>query len=94
VFWGVACMLVGWGALNAALPVCWSTWLAKEISDEPESGGGLMVASIQLAIMLGGSFGGHLLDSINVAAPLIGGAALLMLCALVIGNGNRLKRVA
>ncbi len=94
VFWGVACMLVGWGALNAALPVCWSTWLAKEISDQPESGGGLMVASIQLAIMLGGSFGGHLLDSINVTAPLIGGAALLMLCALVIGNGNRLKRVA
>ncbi len=94
LFWGVACMLVGWGALNAALPVCWSTWLAKEISDQPESGGGLMVASIQLAIMLGGSFGGHLLDSINVTAPLIGGAALLMLCALVIGNGNRLKRVA
>lgn len=94
VFWGVACMLVGWGALNAALPVCWSTWLAQEISDEPESGGGLMVASIQLAIMLGGSFGGHLLDSINVAAPLIGGAALLVLCALVIGNGSRLKRVA
>lgn len=80
--------------LNAAIPVCWSTWLAREINDEPESGGGLMVASIQLAIMLGGAFGGHLLDSIGVAAPLIGGAVLLMLAAWVIGNGQRLQRPA
>ena len=51
-------MMAGWGALNAAIPVCWSTWLAQEISDEPESGGGLMVAAIQLAIMLGGAAAG------------------------------------
>lgn len=38
LFWAVAAMMVGWGALNAAIPVCWSTWLAREIDDEPESG--------------------------------------------------------
>jgi len=92
LFWGVAALMVCWGALNTAIPVCWSTWLAKEIDDEPESGGGLMVAAIQLAIMLGGAFGGHLLDSIGVTAPLVGGAALLALAALAIGNGARLKR--
>ncbi|QJW55640.1 Purine ribonucleoside efflux pump NepI [Serratia plymuthica] len=92
VFTGVALMMVGWGMLNAAIPVCWSTWLAREINDEPESGGGLMVASIQLAIMLGGAVGGHLLDAIGVAAPLIGGAVLLMLAAGVIGSGHRLQR--
>jgi predicted MFS family arabinose efflux permease len=92
LFWGAAIMMVGWGTLNAAIPVCWSTWLAREISDEPECGGGLMVAAIQLAIMLGGAFGGSLLDHITVSAPLVGGAALLILSAVVIGNGTRLMR--
>lgn len=94
LFWGAATMMVGWGALNSAIPVCWSTWLAKEISDEPESGGGLMVAAIQLAIMMGGAFGGSLLDHLNVSGPLIGGAILLVLSALVVGNGTRLATVA
>ncbi len=92
VFWGAGVMMFGWGALNAAIPVCWSTWLAREIADEPESGGGLMVASIQLAIMIGGTLGGQLLDHMTVAAPLAGGAALLVLSALVIGNGARIRR--
>jgi hypothetical protein len=38
--------MFAWGALNSAIPVCWSTWLTKGISDEPESGGGLMVGAI------------------------------------------------
>jgi predicted MFS family arabinose efflux permease len=46
--WGVAAMMVVWGTLNSAIPVAWSTWLSKGIRDEPESGGGLMVATIQL----------------------------------------------
>jgi predicted MFS family arabinose efflux permease len=45
--------MIAWGALNAAIPVSWFAWLSKEVSDEPESGGGLMVAAIQLSIMLG-----------------------------------------
>ncbi len=93
LLWGVGGLMIGWGALNAAIPVCWSTWLAKEIDDEPESGGGLMVASIQLAIMLGGAFGGQLLDHLSASAPLIGGAALLISSTIVIGNGTRLKKV-
>lgn len=40
--------------------------------DQTECGGGLRVASIQLAIMAGG----HLPDGTDVSAPLIGGAAL------------------
>jgi predicted MFS family arabinose efflux permease len=52
--WGVAAMMVVWGTLNSAIPVAWSTWLSKGIRDEPESGGGLMVGTIQLAIMLRG----------------------------------------
>ena len=57
VLWGVAIMMIAWGTLNSAIPVAWSSWLAKEVSDEPESGGGLMVGAIQLAIMLGAALG-------------------------------------
>lgn len=88
--WAVAVAMVAWGALNAAIPVCWSTWLSRGIEDEPESGGGLMVAAIQLAIMLGAAFGGILLDRISIAAALIGGAVLLVLAALTVGSGRRL----
>ncbi|SEJ39407.1 hypothetical protein SAMN04244572_03794 [Azotobacter beijerinckii] len=94
LFWAVAAMMVGLGALNAAIPVCWSTWLAKEIDDEPESGGGLMVASIQLAIMMGGALGGQLLDRANASAPPAGRRVLLILSVLVIGNGTRIRRPA
>lgn len=92
LFWLVAVMMIGWGALNAAIPVCWSTWLAREIDDEPESGGGLMVASIQLAIMLGGALGGQMLDLVGDSAPLVGGAMLLILSSLVLGNGLRIRK--
>ena len=91
---GVAVAMFAWGALNSAIPVCWSTWLTKGISDEPESGGGLMVGAIQLSIMLGAAFGGLLLDHISVAATLIGGAILSFFASLTIGRGDRIQTPA
>jgi predicted MFS family arabinose efflux permease len=88
ILWGVAIMMIAWGTLNSAIPVAWSTWLAKEVSDEPESGGGLMVAAIQLSIMLGAGFGGLLLDHISIAATLIGGTLLLIIASLIAGSGQ------
>ena len=91
VFWAVAIALVAWGALNAAIPVAWSTWLSKGIADEPESGGGLLVAAIQLAIMLGAALGGVLLDHLSIAATLVGGALMLGVSSIIVGDGARLK---
>lgn len=88
----VAALMVGWGAINAAIPVCWSTWLAREIDDEPESGGGLMVAAIQLAIMLGGALGGQLLDRFGSGAPLLGGSLMLLLSGVLIGSGCSIRK--
>src|ERR1700751_5593364 len=79
--WGVAAMMVVGGTLNSAIPVAWSTWLSKGIRDEPESGGGLMVGTIQLAIMLGAGFGGLLLDHLSIAATFIGSAVLLAIAS-------------
>lgn len=92
-FWGVALMLILWGMLNSAIPVAWSAWITQGIADTPESGGGLMVAAIQLSITLGAAVGGWLLDSLSISATFMGSALLLTAASLVVGNGNRLKPV-
>ena len=89
--WIVGVAMFAWGAVNSAIPVAWSTWLTKGIADEPESGGGLIVGAIQLAIMLGAAIGGFLLDHISAAATFVGGTVLLIAASLVVGDGTRLK---
>ena len=86
--WGVAAMMVVWGTLNSAIPGAWSTWLSRGIRGEPESGGGLMVGTIQLAIMLGAGFGGLLLDHLSIAATFIGSAVLLAIASVVVGGAH------
>ncbi|HEY9402704.1 MAG TPA: MFS transporter [Pyrinomonadaceae bacterium] len=89
--WTVGLTMIAWGTLNSAIPVAWSTWLTKGIADEPESGGGLMVAAIQLSIMLGGALGGYLLDALSIGATFIGGTLLLFAAAAVAGTDNRIR---
>jgi predicted MFS family arabinose efflux permease len=90
-FGAAALLAIAWGAVNAAIPVAWSTWLSKGVKDKPESGGGLMVASIQLSIMVGAELGGILLDHYSIGATFLSGAALLVLSAIVVGSGKRLR---
>lgn len=92
-FWSVALMLILWGTLNSAIPVAWSAWITQGISDSPESGGGLMVAAIQLAITLGAAVGGWLLDSLSISATFMGSALLLTAASMVVGNGSRLRPI-
>ena len=92
LLWAMAIAMITWGALNSAIPVAWSTWLARGIEDDPESGGGLMVATIQLAIMSGAALGGLLLDRFSIQTTLLGGAALLVCAFLMVGGGARLGR--
>jgi predicted MFS family arabinose efflux permease len=89
--WAVGVTLIVWGAINPAISVCWSTWLSKSAADAPESGGGLMVACIQLAIMLGAGLGGLLLDHLSITATFIGGAVLLLAASVVVGTGKRVR---
>jgi len=89
--WAVGGLMVAWGTLNSAIPVCWSTWLSKGVADDPESGGGLMVAAIQLAIMLGGGLGGLLLDGVSITATFVGSAVLLVAASVSVGNGKRIR---
>ena len=62
-------LLVLWGFFGTAAPVGWGTWLARVMHDEAEAGGGLQVAVIQFAIMIGAAGGGLMFDQ-----PSAGGA--------------------
>jgi predicted MFS family arabinose efflux permease len=83
---GVGALIVLWGYFGTAAPVGWGTWLARTLGPEAEAGGGLQVATIQLAIMGGAATGGLLFDALGwqftfaLSATLLGGSTL---CALL-----------
>ncbi|MCD7109471.1 MFS transporter [Rhizobium sp. DKSPLA3] len=82
-----AALLVGWGLFGTAAPVGWGTWLSRTMPEDAEAGGGLQVATIQLAITLGASTGGLLFDAMGwwttflFAAALLAGSSLLAVTA-------------
>ena len=73
-----ALLLASWGLISTPAPVGWWTWLSKVLPDDAEAGGGLTVAVIQLAITLGASLGGVLVDRSGFTA--VFGASALLLC--------------
>ncbi|GGA49978.1 MFS transporter [Pelagibacterium lentulum] len=86
---GAGVLIVLWGFFATAAPVGWGTWLARTLGPDAEAGGGLQVATIQLAIMGGAAIGGLIFDALDwqvtfgLAAVLLGGSSLCALIALV-----------
>jgi predicted MFS family arabinose efflux permease len=75
-------LLLGlWGLVATAAPVGWWTWLARTLPQDAETGGGLMVAVVQLAITLGATMGGLLFDMRGPQATFGMSAALLVIAA-------------
>ena len=60
--WVDLALITLWGMAFGAVPVAWSTWLTRTIPDEAESAGGLLVAAVQVAIMIGAAGGGAIYD--------------------------------
>jgi predicted MFS family arabinose efflux permease len=79
---GVTTVLLGiWGLIGTAAPVGWWTWLSRTLPQDAEAGGGLLVAIVQLAIMMGATLGGVLFDMSGYQATFGMSAALLVLGA-------------
>lgn len=78
-----AALLGVWGLLATAAPVGWWTWLSRTLPRDAEAGGGLMVAAVQLAITIGATVGGFLLDTSGYATTFGAAAALLAIAALL-----------
>lgn len=80
--WMIAVLMALWGLIGTSAPVAWNTWLTRSLPHEAETGGGLMVAIIQLAITLGATAGGLLFDWQGYQATFTLSAVVLGMSAL------------
>lgn len=81
----VASVMVSvWGLLFGAVPVAWSTWIARAVPDEAETAGGLLVAVIQLAITMGAALGGYAFHLIGMKGLYFCSAMVLLAAACLI----------
>jgi predicted MFS family arabinose efflux permease len=89
-----AVLLGGWGLTGTSAPVGWWTWVAQTLPQDAEAGGGLFVAVVQLAIMLGGMAGGVVFDASGYRATFGMSALLLVVAAmltLLVSRSGRLQ---
>ena len=84
-------MVALWGLAFGAVPVAWSTWITRVVPDEAESGGGLIVASIQLAIALGAAIGGVMFDISGVLGVFATAGTLLLAAAALVLVGVKTR---
>lgn len=74
----VAILLAAWGLVATPAPVAWGLWLSRTLPEDAEAGGGLMVATIQLAITVGAGLGGAMFDALGWWSPFAFGAVVLL----------------
>ncbi|KTB57079.1 transcriptional regulator [Pseudomonas viridiflava ICMP 13104] len=85
----VAIVLAAWGLIATPAPVAWGLWLSRTLPDDAEAGGGLMVATIQLAITAGAGIGGALFDNLGWWSPFVFGGVVLAGSAALAGAARR-----
>jgi DHA1 family purine ribonucleoside efflux pump-like MFS transporter len=96
ILWGsekmvAASVAVIWGFAFALIPVGWSTWITRSLSDQAEKAGSIQVAVIQLANTCGAAIGGVALDHFGLLSPLMLSGTLMLLTALLVATKVRMK---
>ncbi|HHG8771001.1 TPA: purine ribonucleoside efflux pump NepI [Raoultella planticola] len=94
VLWGgsqvvASTVAVIWGFAFALIPVGWSTWITRSLSDQAEKAGSIQVAVIQLANTCGAAVGGVALDHLGLLSPLVISGALMLLTGLLVATKVR-----
>lgn len=89
VLWGesqvvASAVAIIWGFAFALIPVGWSTWITRSLSDQAEKAGSIQVAVIQLANTCGAAIGGVALDHLGLLSPLVISGALMLLTVLLV----------
>ena len=79
-----ATLIAIWGLVFAGVPVSWSTWLTRELADDAETGGGLIVAAINLAIAGGAGMGGVLLEIVGSRGVFLMSGLICVLATFII----------
>lgn len=86
-------LLLGlWGLVSTPSSVGWFTWLSRQVPEDAEAGGGLMIAVIQLAITLGAGGGGLLYDAAGYKATFAVSAGVLFIATFVAWLTARAER--
>lgn len=80
---GASVLVALWGMALGVIQVGWTAWLTKTIPDEVESGGGIQIAVIQLAITAGAAIGGLSFDLTGAKGVFIGSSIFTLIAALV-----------
>lgn len=73
-----------WGFAFALIPVGWSTWITRSLSDQAEKAGSIQVAVIQLANTCGAAVGGIALDHLGLLSPLVLSGVLMLFTGLLV----------
>jgi predicted MFS family arabinose efflux permease len=72
-------MVLAWGVAFGAIPLCVSVWMQEAAPDLPEAGSALFVGIIQVAIAVGSSVGGTIVDHAGIPVDFWFGSALAIL---------------
>ena len=83
-----------WGFAFSIVPIGWSTWITRTVPEDAESGGGLFIATTQLAITLGAVVGGIAIDSSGAVGAIVVSGILLLLSSPVIALALRSRAAA
>lgn len=89
VLWGeskivASTVAIIWGFAFALIPVGWSTWITRSLSDQAEKAGSIQVAVIQLANTCGAAVGGVALDHLGLLSPLVLSGILMLFTGLLV----------
>lgn len=89
VLWGeskivASAVAIIWGFAFALIPVGWSTWITRSLSDQAEKAGSIQVAVIQLANTCGAAVGGIALDHLGLLSPLVLSGVLMLFTGLLV----------
>jgi len=82
--WLVGAGVALWGLAFGSMPTGWSAWISRAVPDDAESGGGLLVATIQLAITAGAAAGGWMFDLQGAGGVFMASGVMMLLAAITI----------
>ncbi|GGD97843.1 MFS transporter [Caballeronia grimmiae] len=77
-----AAATLAWGAAFGLVPVSMTSWMLNALPNAPEAGQAVLVTVFQIAISLGATLGGFVVDSVGVVGALLLGGALAAASAI------------
>jgi len=71
-----------WGAAFGLVPISMTSWMLNALPDASEAGQAVLVTVFQIAISLGATLGGYVVDSVGIVGALLLGGALAAASAI------------